>query len=153
MFLKFWAHEHKFFLPWSSIKSTHSRTIFGNSIPSYILVCSTASAKGIPKTGFTSTETKHMICMKSKVLSEVVCFHSATSPQGGFSQRVKTSLSWVWQVTHPNLGLDLKFLKSPRTSPKLGIVLTLCEIDPSNLLDCSPKYEPMQWSSFDDKKR
>ena len=47
--------------------------------------------------------------------------------KGGFHKELRLVLS---RVRTCKLGTSLKFSISPRTSPKLGLVLTLCEIDP-----------------------
>ena len=50
---------------------------------------------------------------------------------GWISQRVKTIvLSRVRTSYSSYLRISHTFFISPRTSPKLGLVLTLCEIDP-----------------------
>ena len=53
---------------------------------------------------------------------------------GWISQRVKTIvLSRVRTSYSSYLRISHTFCISPRTSPKLGLVLTLCEIDPLDL--------------------
>ena len=47
----------------------------------------------------------------------------------GFHKELGLFLSRLGQVTCPNLGPAMRFFISPRTSPKLGLALTICEID------------------------